>query len=284
VWALALTCVGGPAEAHAGLTIPLPGGSTAEFTLHGSHGYKLEVTAESKGEISLVAARGTASVDYRVAGGESPRLIRTRFGRLGKLDLRFVPNGRVKHERPRRGCQGKAATIRFGRFAGTIRFTGERRYTAVRARSATATITHTPRRVCSIGAFSAAHRSAADREVELSAVDLRSGRVFLARRPLEDGSREPTLFLAGRTEHKEGMEISRFVFLRAGHRFFQFDTLLTTASVSPPGPFAGTGRFETRPDGTTSWTGDLRASFPGAPDVPFTGASLSTRLGPSEGF
>jgi hypothetical protein len=288
MWAIGLcalvACGAGPVKAHAGLKIPLPGRSNAEFALRGSHGYKVEVTAEGKGPISLVAARATASAAYRVPGGLSPSVMRTRFGRLGRIDVRFVPDGRVRLQRPRRGCRGKRSTERFGRFVGRIRFTGEGRYTTVRAASAPGSVTRTPRRVCSIGALTRAHGSEAEQEVEFSAVDVRGGRVLLARRPLNDKSRTPAVFVAARTEHRGRMEISRFVFSRAGHRDFQVDTALTTAALSPPLPFAGTGRFETRPDGSTSWTGDLRASFPGAPDVPFTGRTLRARLGPGEGF
>ena len=51
---------------------------------------------------------------------------------------------------------------------------------------------------------------------------------------------------------------------------------LTSASIEPPPPFHGKGTYRAAPDGTTSWTGPLSVSLPGAPRLPLTGERVQS--------
>ncbi len=59
---------------------------------------------------------------------------------------------------------------------------------------------------------------------------------------------------------------------------FSFNEALTGAAIAPPEPFHGKGAYRAASDGTTTWTGPLSVSFPGAPLLPLTGEAFKATL------
>ncbi len=72
--------------------------------------------------------------------------------------------------------------------------------------------------------------------------------------------------------------VFRGVFVHASPATFAFDNALSSAGVTPPPPFSGSGSFQRAPTGAKSWTGSLAVSFPGAPNVPLTDPRFKTQL------
>ena len=59
---------------------------------------------------------------------------------------------------------------------------------------------------------------------------------------------------------------------------FALNDAVTAATITPPPPFHAKGSYRAAPDGTTSWTGPLSVSFPGAPRLPLAGEEFKATL------
>lgn len=78
--------------------------------------------------------RGTAVTAYVARGTVTSRRIEASFGKFGEVAVRFRPSPRPRKSTPRRRCKGRERFAnRSGVFVGSVRFTGEHRYLAVRA-------------------------------------------------------------------------------------------------------------------------------------------------------
>jgi hypothetical protein len=186
--------------------------------------------------------------------------------------------------KPRRHCRGPdQLTRRFGVFAGTVHFTGEDRYVAVRAHRAKGLI-----------------RSPVDLNCVSRSFDRNAARLSRPVRPLPRFTptilaafwrqvvsstdffafqiRKKTLYLAVSEESRGSMAEVRFAVAIAPSETFVSDDALTSATVSPPAPFHGKGSYSAAPDGTKSWAGPLSVSFPGAPRFPLTGTQFEDML------
>jgi hypothetical protein len=63
---------------------------------------------------------------------------------------------------------------------------------------------------------------------------------------------------------REGrVQIQQDITVPAAPETFSFDEALTTATVSPPSPFHGSGTLAREADGTTTWSGSLAATILG---------------------
>jgi hypothetical protein len=94
---------------------------------------------------------------------------------------------------------------------------------------------------------------------------------------------DTTLFVAVNEESLGSMARMRFALTTApSKKTFAFDEALTEATITPPEPFHGTGTYRAAADGTTTWTGPLSVSFPGAPHLPLAGEGFKATL--SAGF
>jgi hypothetical protein len=60
---------------------------------------------------------------------------------------------------------------------------------------------------------------------------------------------------------------------------FSFDPAFSTAILTPPAPFSGSGSFQRGADGSTTWSGSLAVSFPGMPNVALAGPQFTASLG-----
>jgi hypothetical protein len=72
--------------------------------------------------------------------------------------------------------------------------------------------------------------------------------------------------------------VFRGVSTHASPSTFASDNALSTAGITPPRPFSGSGTLERGPTGKKSLAGSLAVSFLGAPNVPLTDPRFKTQL------
>jgi hypothetical protein len=265
----------------------------SRFALKTGQGYQVVVlavrdtvvleVARTRSNASTSLKEGRAITAYVAHGTVTPGRIEARFGRLGRVAVRFHPSGRVARSKPPRHCKGARFTRRFGVFTGTVRFTGENRYVAVRAHRAKGLTrspvylncatrnlhAHTRRLSRQVGRwprFTPTILAAFWRQV-VSSTDFFSFQIG-----------KKTLYLAVTEESKGSMAEVRYAAVIAPSRTFVSDDALTSATVRPPAPFHGRGSYSAAPDGTKSWAGSLSVSFPGAPRFPLTGTQFEDVL------
>ncbi|MGV1047047.1 MAG: hypothetical protein ACOYD4_00775 [Solirubrobacterales bacterium] len=264
----------------------------AEFTLHASNGYRIVVSGEVEGQrqssITLTAARGATSASYIAEGRVTENGMHASFGRLGAISLRFhlAQKHRIGENLDRCfGGGGPAAESRLGSLVGTVRFRGEHDYTKVLAHRVQGGIHESV--TCGHDPFGPVAPQA-PKAVLLSAQtpDHRSDSISFEAttyprewiktgNPLRGG---PDLFVALTGERSEGMLILRFVLAKGPKSDFTYDSALSSATVTPPPPFSGSGSFLRGADGSTSWTGSLSAPVPGLGQVSLVEPGLTGEL------
>lgn len=272
-----------------------------EFSLRGTNGYEVTVSADpgtGSTPVSLTAEGPSGSAQYMVNGRATASGISASFGKLGKVDVRFLPSGATRRKRVPK-CQRERPPVvssKLGSFVGTIVFRGERGYTRVDAHRVAGAVGDPLSNQVGNGPECDFHGSPAqlkreEESVSLQATGPRTGLSFSTFRLFGGGSSasalsavtSPTahgqyLFFVLAVEKLGKVTVFRSTGAPAAAGDFVFDEALTTARVSPPAPFTGTGTFARGPDGSVSWTGDLAVSLPGLGRVHLIGgkAELAT--------
>lgn len=286
---------------RAKLQMPPPrNGFESRFDLQAQHGYVVTVVGEDdivvvevsrpihrhKGNgLEKLLGVKQAVTAYVARGTVTPHRIAASFGHFGSVDVRFRPSGRVVESHPRRRCRGTDHfTSKLGVFVGGVRFSGEKQYVAVRSHRVKGRV-RTPlhlncnslppgfasssraRRVPKSRPFNLAFLSATSRHA-VSAIELISFRIG-----------DTTLFAAINEEGLGSMARIRYALVTApSKKAFVINDAQTEATIAPPAPFRGKGRYSAAPDGTTTWTGPLSVSFPGAPRLGLTGEAFEATL------
>ncbi len=121
---------------------------TMEFSVKGSKGYLIAVSASS-GVVSLAASHRSSSATYTTPRKGSPTAIEARFGKLGKVSMRFRsdhgPRLAPLHDR---SCHGKGEYVDSGTWVGKVEFVGEQGYTMAHATRARGKIVRTLKETC----------------------------------------------------------------------------------------------------------------------------------------
>jgi hypothetical protein len=281
---------------------------TAQLSLRGSHGFRLELSAFSPSDTTLSASSrasqdGIVSVDYFSFSRHNRRSVfdgklNVRVGRLGHFRGRFVPTStEAKHE-TFNDCKGKPTTYEKGYFVGSFAFHGERGYTVVHTHKARGSVTRQPAETCTEPGgppwHESAHETRETRERERGETHL-----------LAADKRADVLFQAYREETKDQMDPAQTSFqVTVNHRpkvgrfsvaysavvfgsdpgsaaAFQTPDLAeppAEATIDPPAPFSGSATFHLLDPKTASWTGDLAVDMPGLGKVPLAGAGIDAGL------
>jgi hypothetical protein len=179
-------------------------------------------------------------------------------------------------------CEGQTRFLRFGTFVGTIRFSGEGRYTEADVRRGWGNGYVERRWNCSPPKQRGGNRCIEeDDDGETVTLDVGSPRhratltAYASRSPHERGF----TFIGAETEERRGrMEIQRLATAGGPDDIFTYAADLTVATVSPPRPFSGTATYERDAEGAISWAGDLTVSLPGAPDLALAGPAFEARF------
>jgi hypothetical protein len=261
--------------------------ASIEFDLAANNG--LDAHLETfDGKVTLEIEGRHQIVSYEVEGNGTEAGLKVQFGKLGVIDVAFEP-GNTRTFKPPKGCKGEPSTFSEGVYVGTIQFTGERNYVRLEATRAKGTmgVSRPPEcpkdrgsgrlkqlpRPSLLGPLQRTEAEGAS----LSVISRRCRCFFGAYAIPGDEGRELTLLLGAKSEHREGMQISRGAILETGPSTFTFNHKAGTASVDPPPPFTGTATFKRRP-GQDLWRSTLRVPLLGAEPLSLRGRGFHARL------
>jgi len=315
---IAVSCLSAPVSAARSQSHPevRPATTAALIYFGSSHGYdiglsmpspKIAVLYTFKQEGKELDETGASSSAFlqsayavRVKGDllEHGR-IRVAFPSLGKVSLRFKPNGKRKSRPPGYACRGKQQMTEYGTFRGRVSLEGEAGYFDLTSRSGDGSLTRIPRALCR---SEAGHQDGdVDPRWEYVGAGFGSflyspgnGSVAL----LYAAAKTPHRTIAIRAAHREGapagagvdvlalelrhgVAIGRSAFVQSNVPGTLTSSLPgehpASATLRPPAPFRGEGSFLENSPTSHSWTGDLTVSLPGV-DVPLTGPEFKTSL------
>lgn len=281
-WLLALLLAPSLSQAKDGLDLMVrfPGSNGYEITVGG---YEATAFIEASRSVGTPRRRAVSST-YVSRAKVTPTRIEADFGSIGHVSLHFQSNGRVVRSKPRRHCLGADHyTIRSGAYVGSARFRGEEGYT-------TATVHRvpgkeiTPRQLVCFGSldsiFSQPGAGSGPAKARSKVTRLIAGRrEALTATYLEAIRQGNVARFRVSTQRSEGqLAVYRTAYARAPASDLSANSSLSSANLSPPPPFSGSGSFERGPQGAKLWTGSLSVSFPGEPHVPLTGPQFKTQL------
>jgi len=269
------------------LALLLPAGAAAKdpagiavntIKLGESNDYELELDAirfKRKLVVGLDAQRETASASYDVTIKNSPGIHAT-FGSLGRVGLGFHRQKKVV-ERPERNCRW---IIEVGVFRGKVSFAGEGGYVAIEATNPKGEIFRLPDGFCGLGSFRPGLLPPGLPRETVLATRMKSGSREVGFRASRERSDRATIqFSAEALERVEGMRIDRSVRVPGKQGEFTA-TGASRATVSPPAPFSGYGKFRDPEPGPIAWEGPLAVTLPGLESLPLTGDGFTARLCP----
>lgn len=248
-------------------------------------GYKIGVSTFGSAVIFEVwrggEERGTFAA-YLARGVAAPERLQATFGRFGKVSMRFRESRNRSRSRKKVCRFGRAIFKRRGVFVGNLRFKGEDGYLSVRLHRAKGAVV-TPAGRCRFRPPPGGGDDSSFREFISIFFHPEGALLAIARDGVDstsllalEGERK-SYFLADNEETRGKLAIMRVATLLKRSPL-QTNTALTSASLSPPAPFHGTGRYQAAPDGTHTWSGNLTVNFPGAPRLPLTGPEFETFL------
>lgn len=265
-----------------------------EFNLPANNGLRAHLETFN-GEVTLEIERKGRYASYEVEGESTEAGLKARFGKLGLIDVAFTPT-KTRTEEPPKGCKGPPSTWSEGVFTGTIQFTGERDFVRIEAGQVKGSLDvwresewRCPREKGPIrlqkpsrpAGLLLGERPEAEREqASLGVSSRRCSCFFAAYAGRTRKGRGWSVFYGAKFEEREGMEITRATFARAGASAFVFDHEAGTARVKPPAPFSGKGFFKRRPKGRDVWRSRIRVPVLGIAPLSFRGRSFRANLVP----
>jgi hypothetical protein len=263
-------------------------GYDLSFRFTAGDGYKITVGGYDATALITAAkpdpAHGRYAWSTYVARGKvSPTAIHASFGALGHADMRFHQSGTVTYGKRHHHCVGADRyTIRPGVFVGTVRFRGEGGYVSAKVHRVKGKVI-TPRSLTCFdslfkeleGGGGGGDTKEKPKVTRLRSF-LRSGLTAIYFVASERGGK--TQFTAEMEQTVDSLGVFRGVSTHASPETFASDNALSSAGVTPPSPFSGSGTFGRGPTGKKSLTGSLAVSFPGAPNVPLADPRFKTQL------
>jgi hypothetical protein len=260
-----------------------------QFSVKGTHGYKILVVGTPKGVRLIASRRHTAALYLDREGHAGPLGIEADFGSLGKISARFRPSGRSTSHLPNigvaRGCTPpRGALDRLGTFVGEISFQGENGFTSVNRSRVSGRVS--PERVVRCTArensgngrgegrtrpvrlsvnggsgFSLASFYAGHNVMSEIASLVRSGMSLRLSRLPDKGAPFKSEVIEERRNFK--MLVIRVAVAKGSKGSFEVNDELRTATVVPPPPFAGSAKFNSCVASRFAWRGSLSVSLPG---------------------
>lgn len=247
-----------------------------ELHAKGSHGFGVSISG-STSQVYLSVRGHHASNTYLVRGQVGEEEIKARFGRLGRVAMRFREGHKARVVPGSDGnCKGGGEMIETGSFIGTLNFRGEQGYSTVHAARATGRVVRIGRLVCGAEKEGSGEGSSGLRWLRLDATS-KSGTVSFSANKITSQVHpklDSAFFDASIFEFRPGgMSVIRTLDAQTDAAAFEAeksDGHIATASVTPPAPFHGTAAYR-RAEGATSWTGTLTGVFPGRGQVSLAG-------------
>ena len=248
-----------------GLTRDDPQASPLGLGVRGTNGDEVIAQAvpptDGNGPRVWVTATGkNGSVKYSAPADLSNEGIRSNLGRYERIDLRWVPNGRVREVRVR--CRSVGLSKKFfdaGAYVGTFRFRGGGGFTNVHLhRVAWRRSWYGVGNLCPRGIISEGYPG--------PGAILEAGRRGNIFSPIhmfvvkpEAGARVSYNLSDFRIEH--GIKITRSAFVSGGTKTLTVASDWATGQITPPAPFYGMASFERVKKAKGRLTGDLGVEF-----------------------
>lgn len=288
---------------HAGMEVR-PADASGYVLLGKRGGYDIDLYLPDK-RVAILYVSSFEEAGGSVAGATSGYAVHTKepltggvvragLGPLGRVSLRFRPNGRIRRHHLERGCKGRPAVTEYGRFVGHVSFDGEGGYLRASFNSGRGEITRSYRLVCNqpraYGSGPQSLREYAMPNIGFSypppsiallyAAARDHGRSIWIRAAHQEGSPPGAEVQVGSLESDGGMAIGR-----SAHVDGFPGTLLTslpgvhpaTATLAPPAPFYGEANYLEKSPTSHGWTGTLGVDLPGL-TLPLTGSGFYTSL------
>ncbi len=222
--------------------------------------------------VEIYVSKKHQGVSYSAPATVTETSIQANLGELGEISVFFHPSGQPRTARP--SCGGKSLSFDSGNYEGVIDFHGEEGYTEVEATSVPGDLDFWLNVLCStLGGRSGGGGSLPGAELHVRNPQLGPEFSVIKNRPSAQAH-----FEVGVSEYVNGISIKRFVAMPLPPGTFRYDRRLRTATLHPPTPFAGTGRFVRSRKAGKRWSGDLTVNMPGRADVPLTGSALRATL------
>ncbi len=226
------------------------------------------------GVVLISASRRGEGVFYAVPATVGEGSIEADLGGLGRIDVDFVSDGGRTIERS--SCASGKVRLDTGFWEGTIELHGEEGYTEVDSTRARATAQPFLRLLCgfshiaegfgghSPGARLTARRSFAGGRVEMEA------RI--------NSPTRPSRFSASISETRGRVQVERSVQAVGPPAAFRYDVPAGRATLTPPSPFAGLGKYQRSGSGRGRLLGNLVVDFPGRSGVRIAGPTSRASL------
>ncbi len=228
---------------------------------------------------------GAAITTYIARGEVSSTALRANFADLGRVAVHFHPSRRAAGPG---GCHGASPSLVAGVFRGEIDFEGEGGYTSAHIHRAKGIVRLLGSSGCSTPPARSPRRSRSSHPVPSPGRAKTTSFVAGWKSALgatlfsaATDSAHTARYLAASEQSEGQIAVYRLALAFAPSGTFSFDSALSSASLTPPAPFSGTGSFQQGAAGTRSWSGPLAVSFPGADDMPLTGSQFITQLSSS---
>lgn len=251
-----------------------PRNLSSSFELEATNGYAfefrgLDTARDDTARVTLttgdvIETSAESSASYRVNPESiAPNRIRASFGAFGQVSVSFEPSGKTGGSRCR--------PFREGTFTGTIEFTGDNGFAQVAATSAEGEVARPTSRPCIPGLGPVREQPREEEPfprltlLETCMPDLGFGYLAL------DGFSE-TIHGAVLVERIGRIDVVRSATSLGPPSSFRFRRDLSAATLRPPRPFTGTGRYS---DGRFS--GDLAVPVPGR-EAPLSFAPARAKL------
>lgn len=278
--------------------------TVSSFSVKGSNGYWVEVTAkriagERTAKVTVTADRQRykveeVSVGYSVLTPMSPRGgFDAKLPGLGRIQVSFDQASAQKSTFPANSvCGSSSATVRKGTFRGTISFRAEGGFTVAHSTAAPGFVRVHSSRVCkeleNSGVFLEGPREPKNVNLAVAgpsgppAVTFAVSGYPQSEPPTSSGGIPTVAFAATWSTEKRGIQILARAYRNTVSSYYRVPGpvgTLTDATVTPPAPFKGTGSYRVESPTTAAWTGDLSIEFPGTiGTVPLTGPGFTARL------
>lgn len=256
---------------EAGAAAYAPGG----FRLEASNGYSIHALAfdgDPRGghdALLLAVTRNGSGATYFVRRGVqvTETTISADLGRLGSIDLDFMPGGRPQVERS--ACSPHPIEVDSGFYEGRFDFEGEEGYTEAHRTRARGEIRLRASLICGGGRDEGVGGHAPGARLRLQR---RWSSAHLEFEATKNSSTRPSRFRASIKESRQGLTIVREVKAESGSGAFEFKVPSQSALLKPPSPFSGWARFQGGKGRAGRLRGRLLVDFPGRTGVSLRGA------------
>ncbi|CAN5570740.1 hypothetical protein BH10ACT11_BH10ACT11_03880 [soil metagenome] len=164
--------------------------------------------------------------------------IKGDFGNYGKVDLRFHKSGPFKDQKLPNGCTGTPNRKQKGTWKGVLKVKSEKSIVKVTKHEIKGSIVKPGNISCDLQPFP-----------DLVSLTLFKPLLNFQATVRQSGGKPKFLAFVG--GHKGGADIVRGVFAKGKPSDFKYAPDYTTAKVTPPAPYSGTGTYA----GTAMWRG-----------------------------